>query len=509
MQKEHKNIDELFKSELSEHKVVAPTFVKDQLDKKLFGRKRFIYFSIALVAIFSISTFLIGNLNAEGIFLSENQSESYKNDNYSTSAIDTQIEKNNSQLSNEIIAKNKNALKDKNINLYTEKNTSLKGRLINNLNQENSFISKKNDPLLFSNTTVTKISDNTKSKNIITTAVNLTKKQKNNESDKVNSNNTLGVYKKDNFQTPDTENNVELEELVFNETFRIINKSESMINSRTKEFEKGDQDSISSLHHNYVQEQKIIDFTPNPRSTNYLFTLSSGINLSNPTYLANNSPDANYYQINNSENNNFEHNFKANILIKNKFIAGTGVGISKSSYDYSYNEITTTTCNCGDTLTMVEFIYAPSDTMQQFAPIDTLYTTIVDTTTTTITNAIPFNGTSSAHYVHIPFQIGYLFNLNKFMIGIQAKMRYNILYKSSGQYYMNNIVNSFDKSNSIFKKSYFDFAVQTDLYYNIYNNFYANASFRFTPKLNNTYQNIPIERKLNNMHFGMGLTYRF
>ena len=94
------------------------------------------------------------------------------------------------------------------------------------------------------------------------------------------------------------------------------------------------------------------------------------------------------------------------------------------------------------------------------------------------------------------------------MLGAQANIRFNILYKSSGQYYINNEVNNFDKSNSIFKKSYFDFALKTDIYYNVFDQFYINGSIKYSPKANNTYQNIAIERKLNYLHFSVGISYK-
>ena len=94
------------------------------------------------------------------------------------------------------------------------------------------------------------------------------------------------------------------------------------------------------------------------------------------------------------------------------------------------------------------------------------------------------------------------------MFGIQANLRYNILYDSGGQSYSNNLVSNFYKSNSIFRKSYFDFALKTDIYYNVFDNFYINGSIKYTPQLNNTYQNLPIERKLKYLHFGLGISYK-
>ena len=94
------------------------------------------------------------------------------------------------------------------------------------------------------------------------------------------------------------------------------------------------------------------------------------------------------------------------------------------------------------------------------------------------------------------------------MFGVQANLRFNILYKASGQYYTNGIVSNFDKSNSIFRKSYFDFALKTDIYSNLGNQIYLNGSIKYSPQVNNTYQTLPVERKFQYLHFGLGISYR-
>ena len=44
IEKEHKNIDQLFKSELSGMETAVPFFAKENIDKALIGKKRFLLF---------------------------------------------------------------------------------------------------------------------------------------------------------------------------------------------------------------------------------------------------------------------------------------------------------------------------------------------------------------------------------------------------------------------------------------------------------------------------------
>ena len=247
---------------------------------------------------------------------------------------------------------------------------------------------------------------------------------------------------------------------------------------------------------------------PNPKKVNFIFSLNSGLNITKSTYSSANVNDGDYYKSSNTDKLNFEHNLAVNVLFKNNFLIGSGIGINKQSYGYNYNETKSTTITNIDSSITTIYIYGQNDTLQNQPPIDTVYQVNYETVTDSTSITTPYSGNSSAEYIHIPLQLGYVWNYNRFMFGIQANIRYNILYKSSGQYYSEGIVNNFDKSNSIFKSSYFEFGLKTDIYYNVFNQFYINGSIKYSPKVNNTYQSIAVERKLNYLHFGFGLTYK-
>ena len=94
------------------------------------------------------------------------------------------------------------------------------------------------------------------------------------------------------------------------------------------------------------------------------------------------------------------------------------------------------------------------------------------------------------------------------MFGIRANANLNILLNATGSYFNNFTTTDFTKKdNPIFKNSYLDFNLKTELYYKIAPKFYALATFNYHPKFGNVYKNITVQRKLQYLHFGIGLTY--
>lgn len=253
------------------------------------------------------------------------------------------------------------------------------------------------------------------------------------------------------------------------------------------------------------------DITNNPplKNNSFLISLTSGININKSTYFDSGlgTTESNYYQTNNSENLGFSFNFEGDYLWKNKFLIGTGLGYSKQSFNYNYEASSTVNVNDSTVTTNINYIYAQQDTLQ-LNPIDTIYTDTTIYFVTTDSVNTPYSGKSSAQYLHIPIQIGYVFNFNKLMIGVQARVRYNILLNAKGQYYNNNTILDFDKTNSIYKKYYFDLALKTDIYYQVFNRLYVNGNITFSPQLTNTFQNLSVERKLQYLHFGVGLSIK-
>jgi hypothetical protein len=569
MHNKHNNIDELFKSELTGLETPAPVLVKKQIDKSLF--KKYVFFFLLFIPLFALIGVLIfsnpknntestlknniaqreenksnqstpiesesnfneqlktnninnsSNLNAPSI-VNSNQSEFQPN---STTTLESQSKKNK-------LVKTKNSKPTSNTNftnsLNTDSPTKTTSQSTDELNtpNEKDLIQKKNfevsktaaeikpddlkpNLLIQSNLTETPIkTDSVKQDDII----NIATTQNINQSGERSIDTKNEVKSNTINPTNVTETQIKTAKPL------LVNPSGNQLITSTKDEAKLDTTNHSNetktliknkSEVNDIIEKSELEEVPqtNSRNFSYLVSWTSGLNLSKSTYSSQDDNAANYYQSNHTENTNFEHNLSLNALFKNNISIGSGIGTSQQSYDYAYNEESTSTFKTLDSsIVFNTYIYASTDTLQEFAPIDSNYLTVVDTISGTLTSNTSFNGTSQAQYLHIPLQLGYVYEKNKFMFGIQLNARYNILYKTSGQSFENNTVTSFDKTNSIFKKSYFDFAVKADVYYNIFDKFYINTSFKYTPKLNNTYQNLSIERKINYLHFGLGISYK-
>ncbi len=546
MKNQHNNIDELFKSELSGLETIAPAFVKKQINKKLFFKNKHLLLlfipTIVLISVLFFSTnrhddikiaqsintiqgdIKIENLDIIGLTVTKKTDPTFKHQNKTentTNQPPSIIENKNTTL-NHTLSKSKNT---STVPMpFTNKN-NLTTSLTNN-NNNRSVDSKKISNTSLLNTNLTNITKTQSRKE--NSKTNKSKKAPINDTNQLvvdEENNTNQIITPTGTEITSSkkqyESNHKKSVKEFNLTKEVIQtnrqskKPKDITRTHLKEDTRNESelkkeiDSISTTNSENLDIQKKITTIPKPKNLSLLVSWTSGLNLSKSTYSATNSSDANYYQDNNNDQLNFEHNLSANLLLKSNFMIGSGIGISKQSYAYSYNKTSTSSFKTIDSsLVISSYIYGLTDTLQEFPPIDTIFQLVYDTITTTSSTKTPFNGKSQAQYIHIPIQIGYIYKANKFMFGIQLNARYNILYKSSGQSFEDNSVTDFDKTNSIFKTSYFDFALKGDVYYNIFNQFYVNGSIKYSPQTNNTYQNISIERKLKYIHFGLGISYK-
>lgn len=484
MQKEPKKLDDLFKSQFSNLEEVAPIFVKKNIDNVLFKKNRFWYktLSILLLLITFISCFTYLNSSNSDLIkdsvLIQNNSNS--------------INKNN--LSKEVNIKS--YPQDSNDN-FTKNSESEKNKLSKIVNKEKKITIKNSNTKFNNNLNIKSLNSNSFIKNTVVNDLSINKK-----TDK-------------QYQTTLTENS----ESSFNITKQSQNSNSFIDEKVTFELSENDPKlslinfSNSNIDANKTPEKEII-LPPEIKITHYLIGINSGYNINQSSYLSPSLTETKFYKENHTEHNTLAHDFFINTILKNQIIIGSGFGIQKQSYSYNYNEIITTnitTTNIDSTSIFDYYVYNPNDSMGGNIPIDSVYYYEYDTTTIITsenTNKL-HQGKTTAQYFNIPLNLGYVIELNKFMISLQANLRYNILYKSSGVTYSNNQITAFDKTNSIFKKSYFDFAIQGTIYYQVINKTYINFSAKYSPISSNTYQNLDINRKLNTLHFGVGLSYKF
>jgi hypothetical protein len=531
MQKEHRNIDELFKSELSDIETPAPAFVKKRLTKKLFGNKKFLFFVIPLLTLIFGFSFFFFQSKTIGTSLNKNNIELFNKVVNPSQSPQKKFKSKNINENHQINNENKISGENTNHIIYKEKTKKNTNSNTVKFKKTEFILDKEDEGILTKEETL----ENTQEKKkILNTGLFFDTKEKTSvdssneeiiKGSKLNSilthqnTNEISLNKIAIIKELDS-NSTEKEKSINNINYTSIEADEPVLKSTNKinilhdgSVTENDQSTqeTDSMSTNIVIKDSIqmdLNNTPNPKSTDFLFSLSSGVNISNSTYSSTNTNDGNYYKSSNTDKLNIEHNLTANFIFKNKFLVGSGIGINKQSYDYNYNETKTSTITYMDSSITTIYIYGQNDSVQNLPPVDTVYQINYETVTDSTSITTPYFGNSSAEYIHIPLQLGYLWNYNRFMFGVQANIRYNILYKSSGQYYSNDVVNNFDKSNSIFKSSYFDFALKTDIYYNILDQIYLNGSIKYVPSINNTYQNLEVERKLNYLHFGLGLTFK-
>jgi len=540
MQKEHNNIDELFRSELSDIETAAPLFVKKQLDKKLFKKKKFILFLIpSLLCIGLISIILYNTTNTTKKLSQTSTQNSLKTQTIDKSNTPTTLDKelytkansNINTIDNSPVIQNSTKSKQSNTRTTTYSTAVVKNNSKRVQNKNSVSVPTNTPTIQADNNDLNSVKPKNKQKPTITpftnkvnnvvdiSKSNLSKSQNISKVNAASIQNDISINtlltskplqpKNTNLDSVETNNNkVTFIDSLSNDQQTKI--AETPIPTSKDEIKKAETNSDSivrdistglEIHHNLSNTSK---------SIGYLFSWTTGLNLSKSTYSSVNNLDANYYQANNTDELNFEHTINADVVVKNNFLIGSGISISRQSYAYSYDEISTSFfATIDSSLIFSNYVYGTDDTLQILQPIDSIYQMTIDTTTSSSTSKVSYNGVSQAQYIHIPFQIGYLYNINRFMLGIQANIRYNLLYNASGKFYENNKVNEFDKTNSIFKNSYFDVSIKASIYYNFYNNLSLHGSVKYTPQLNNTFQNSIIERKLNNYQFGLGLSYKF
>lgn len=248
-----------------------------------------------------------------------------------------------------------------------------------------------------------------------------------------------------------------------------------------------------------------------PKQVRFLLNLDVGYNFNSAVYSG---KESNYYKVNNSEYNKNSYQFDANLLLKNKFLLGTGVGLQKFSNSY---EFTTSIVNY-DTITQlvdstyVLDYYIYGNPPQNTIIIDSVYSyqyVYQDNIDSTIIS-LKTNGINEVSYLRIPLNIGYVFTYKKFLMDIEANFRYNILLNTSGSYYTNNTIVNFDKNtNQMYKKSYFDTSFKLGIHYNLWQKLYINTAVRYTPRINSIYNLPGVDKKIQTINTSIGLSYLF
>jgi len=247
----------------------------------------------------------------------------------------------------------------------------------------------------------------------------------------------------------------------------------------------------------------------NTRLINILISAESGYNFISSKYKG---LESDYYQSNTLENNTINYGLDINVLLKNKFLIGSGIGYNQQKYTYDFNttfkEYHTTVTTTTESIYVFEYyIY------QQGVIIDSVYhyddneiiTTVLDSTE----SATNYSNLTFANYISIPLNIGYNYTYKKLMLGFVLSAKYNYLQNINGGYYSNNTFTTFDNTtNPQFKKAYFSYAIKGNIAYNIFKDLYLHSSFSFSPYSKTVFKTPNLERKVRLSNVSFGLTYK-
>ncbi len=250
------------------------------------------------------------------------------------------------------------------------------------------------------------------------------------------------------------------------------------------------------LIQNSISKKKFFDL---------LLSLELGASFNSAKYTGD-EPD--FYSDNTSEKMTIDYRFNANLLIKNKFIIGTGVGLNQQKFNYNFQ---TSSIDYDTTITLDSTYIFDYYIYQQGVIVDSVYSYSYNNITTIDTNEIltKHNNTTTAKYFTIPLNIGYNSNYRKFMFNLVFSVNYNRLYDVNGGYYSNNSFELINMANNTqFKKSYLSYYFRANVSYNMINNFYINSSFGFSPYSSNVFNETNLDRRIQTFNLGLGLMYK-
>ncbi len=525
MDKEYKNIDDLFRSELMEEEVVVPDFIKANIDEVLGfnkSKKYFFYLSFLLVLITGASLlFFIPNW----------------------SSITSISRKDSSKFSHS----NQLTLLNASANLTSSGNTSNDQQLVSD---SNSLLASDGSMQQYSNSSLkNKIAYNSadkRRKNTTGGAGNFTnyggidtkKDNKTSGSSKGGFGSANSGFKK----TTSTEDNGDnlSDKTLGNSGITKSDESDSEKNLATKnpdnsepEIEQGTKiDTTGTSAKNTGNHSKAgtsisdssrdinpttIVKTPEKNDQTWMLTLTSGLTFTNSNYTATTPLDANIFKTATSDRIGNQTNFDAMYRFKIPISIGAGIGLANYSDNYDFQRKTFQL----DSTLISEYIYYEKIYGTYYATkVDTFevmgsYTFLKDSILVTVDTTIysyeekevieNFVGRNQASYLMVPLHFGTHFSYKKFEFNLLASARFNFLLNSSGGYLLDNEFTSFTKSTSIYKPFYVDLALSSHINYNIWKNLYLAGNLQYRPRIGTSFENVNFNKSFDSFHVGIGI----
>ena len=298
MNSEDKQIDILFKEGFSKQKFEIPEEYKADLKKRLAKRKKRIilfWFSIIGVSV----TVLISLLHLP----TKNNTELYNSKSPLQSA-DNHVKEETILVSTKD-TKSMNEIETSSFENNKKKNVEVKNYKKNKLNNQDKIFNHKEK-------TREKYISNSQQKNVQSV---LERKENLNLISK-----DAGTPSLDNFN----KNKIKTNYLIDYLSVKKLELESNLINKQFITYQK-DKDDIAGK--NNLKKERVI---------NLLLSLGITSSFNKVKYLGN---EFEYYLSNTKERTTINYDFNANVLVKNKFIFGTGIGLNQHRYDYDFNTI--------------------------------------------------------------------------------------------------------------------------------------------------------------------------
>ncbi len=539
MDKDFKNIDQLFKNTLGSEVKEAPTFVKGNIDKVIGfrKRKRFIFFGLTTLLLAVVSVMLFTDVfsnqlsnkefshNFNSKITQSNNPWNFKHQqkkitavstkdeiDFPTQKISTKNDDNNSRqltIMNNIINKrvnnqskidaafNQEKATENEVKKTREPKNDIKEIINDDTNQaeEKTITKEKNEGHLESNKT-----SNDSSNNTLAFETNDSIDNKNVEEKKVNE------TKEAEEAEEAIKKVVPLKETEVNNLLSGQENSSNLISIDTNSFVYEEIESDTSSR---VEKQNKRDSTDNdlPEINNdttetsdiavhttikhppWMLSLTSGINLQKSNYTSNSGTVGTLYNMAIDDRLGYQASLELTYRTKKSLTLGTGFTYNRSSENYSF----------------IEKMIVYDTTFLDTVLMDTGMFIVDTSTIETLHEGLTKNTTIS-----FPFTLGTQLIIKKFRVDFFAMIRANFIINSSGGYFSNSTETfiPFDSSTSIYKPFHLDFALASRFHYNFYKNLYLTGKVQFRPQQGNSLTGIDLNKSFRYTHFGAGISIR-
>ncbi len=422
----------------------------------------------------------------------EFQPENSINDN-STTITNTQVEKQTSEP-----AKNN-----------TNEIEQTENKVLTEIQESVAAADTQNKTVLKTAQTDTDISDNSNDKDIIvsnnediTLAVaNTNKKQDEkpqSESPAFSKKTDADHTEKVNEEKAVTENTTGEKEGTLEENAETIAKTET-------------DDKVNEVETKEEPEEKtddLIEKITRPKNGYWMVGFNGGLKINNSKYNGQDTEFNSFLAKNQVDKFGYFSQLNASYTFNSGLMLGAGVGYETQSLKTSYWKDSTTYSYefLGEAFSHTEIIYVDTGGGNSVAVTDSVFVPVFDTTA--VTSIYSEFGTNKASYVQLPIRLGYQFEKDNWIIGVNGGIQINYLLNTSGTYFLNNQILDLSKNSNILNRPVIHYNIGGSLNYKLSNNLFINGQIDYSPRSTNYYNSSYSTKYMNYFQLGLGLNLK-